>query len=528
MSNAEPLVAAEPADGATRGAPLVEAEGLEVGLPDGRSVLLPSDLRLRAGEVVALLGPSGAGKTTLVSALLEPEKLARRGYRVAWKRRQIAAEVAFVPQRGALFDHLDVGGNIALAQLASGAPLDVHRWLDAVGLDRSLGESGTSVATLSGGQAQRLAVARTLAAGRRVLVLDEPSVGLDPLAVRNLAKLLVEQARSIGAAVLLITHDLTLAAGACRTLLFLHERRLVRLLNDGVGPAEALPEDARARRVVELEREVVKLLGAGSGLGARPKGARRVKDSGPGMLRVLGAAILHSFRPRLLGASLRVFLRGAKQSLLGPLPFYAVVGGLLGFTVLFVIAKMSGDIKTASMLRLVGGTYILSLAPPLSAVLFAATSGNVIAAWLGSVELQKQSLALEGLGVPVERYLWATAWGALFIAYLLTVAVFIASMVLGGWVLFRVYGAPDAFALLTSDFFDPAPARGPYLVRGVGLVLAYAIAIATIATSRGVGPKNEAEDVTRAMTSSVIRSTLFVVAMELASVALLFSLEAKK
>ncbi|MFO0612320.1 MAG: ATP-binding cassette domain-containing protein [Polyangiaceae bacterium] len=525
MPNAE-LAAADP--DRARGAPLVEAEGLEVGLPDGRSVLLPSDLRLRAGEVVALLGPSGAGKTTLVSALLEPEKLVRRGYRVAWRRRELSAEVAFVPQRGALFDHLDVGGNIELAQLAAGAPRNVEPWLDAVGLDRSLAHGGTSVATLSGGQAQRLAVARTLAAGRRVLVLDEPSVGLDPLAVRNLAKLLLEQSRAIGAAVLLITHDLTLAAGACRTILFLHERRLVRLQNDGKGPAERMPEAERAQRVVDLEREVVRLLAGGAGLGPRPKGAKSARESGPSALRVLGAALVHVGRPKLFGASARVFLRGLRQSLLAPLPFYAVVGALLGFTVLFVIAKMSGDIKTASMLRLVGGTYILSLAPPLSAVLFAATSGNVIAAWLGSVELQKQTQALEGLGVPVQRYLWATAWASLFAAYLLTVLAFIGSMILGGWVLFRVYGASDALTLLTSDFLDPAPARTPYLVRGAGLVLVYAIAIATIATSRGVAPKNEAADVTRAMTSSVIRSTLFVVAMELASVALLFSLEGKR
>ena len=141
------------------------------------------------------------------------------------------------------------------------------------------------------------------------------------------------------------------------------------------------------------------------------------------MLVVLGAALVHVARPKLFGASARVFLRGLRQSLVGPLPFYGVVGALLGFTVLFVIAKMSGDIKTASMLRLVGGTYILSLAPPLSAVLFAATSGNVIAAWLGSVELQKQSLALEGLGVPVERYLWAPAWAALFLSMILRISI---------------------------------------------------------------------------------------------------------
>src|SRR5690606_9430104 len=100
--------------------------------------------------------------------------------------------------------------------------------------------------------AQRVAIARSLAAGRRVLVLDEPSVGLDQLAVRNLAKLLVEQARTQRSAILLITHDLTLAAGASKTIWFLDDRKLLRLLNDGRGPAERLPEEERTARVLAL------------------------------------------------------------------------------------------------------------------------------------------------------------------------------------------------------------------------------------------------------------------------------------
>ncbi len=522
------MAASPPSHDAHEGQPpLFATEGLEVTLPDGRRVLSSTDLRVFPGQVVSLLGPSGAGKTTLVSALFEPAKLLSRGYAVTYRARSINGEIAFVPQRGALFDHLDVGGNIALAQHAAGKPRDVLPWLDAVGLDRSLGQRGTSVSTLSGGQAQRVAVARTLAAGRRIVVLDEPSVGLDPLAVRRLARLIVDQARSRGVAVLLITHDLTLAAGASDAILFLKDGQLLRL-DDGGGPAELAAEEQRVSRVLGLERATTRALTESAGLPPRPRGARRKREAGPSSVRVLGASILHALRPHLFFASARLFLRTTAKSLLGPLAFYAVVGVLLGFTVLFVIAKMTTDIKTASMLRLVGGTYILSLAPPMSAVLFAATSGNVVAAWLGGMQLGRQALALEGLGVHVPRYLWSTAWLALFVSYLTTVLVFVASMIAGGWLLFQTYGASDGLALLTSDFVDPAPARRPYLVRGVGLVASYAVAIATIATSRGVGPKDEASEVTAAMTSSVIRCTLFVVAMELATVAVLFSLEGRR
>src|SRR5262249_17050361 len=157
------------------------------------------------------------------------------------------------------------------------------------------------------------------------------------------------------------------------------------------------------------------------------------------------------------------------------LPFYVTVGALLGFTVLYIIAKMSADLRVAALLRLVGGTYILSLAPPLSAILFAATSGNAINAWLGGMQLGRQVLALDGIGVPAPRYLWSPAWIALALGYLGTVVVFIASMIAGGFALFQLYGARDALAVLTSDFLDPAPGRGPYLARGIWLMIAYAV-----------------------------------------------------
>jgi ABC-type transporter Mla maintaining outer membrane lipid asymmetry permease subunit MlaE len=139
------------------------------------------------------------------------------------------------------------------------------------------------------------------------------------------------------------------------------------------------------------------------------------------------------------------------------------------------------------------------------------------------MQLGRQVLALDGIGVPAPRYLWSPAWLALVIAYLGTVVAFVAAMVLGGWVLFQLYGAPHGLAVLTSDFLDPAPGRGPYLVRGIWLAIAYGVAIATIVVGRGVAPKDEAAHVTSAMTSAVVRVTLFVVAMELASILALFA-----
>ncbi len=507
--------------------------GLTIDLPDGTRVVTEADLELFPGQVVSVLGPSGSGKSTLLRALLAPEELRARGYRVTFDERRLGGEVAFIPQRGALFDHLDVAGNIALAEAAAGGGEGARRWLEAVDLDPALGRSGTSVTTLSGGQAQRLAVARTLAAGRTILVLDEPSVGLDPLGVRKLAALLVEQARERGVAALLITHDLALATGASDSILYLDgaHQRLIDLLPEWPGPGELRSDSARREAQVELDEATSKVLGrkpAETLAKAKAGGGRAARaPSGPGHLRVAGAAILHALDPRLFGPSLRILRRTIGQSFLRPIPFYAVVGALLGFTVLYIIAKMSADLKTAAVLRLVGGTYILSLAPPLSAILFAATSGNAQNAWLGGMQLGRQVQALEGIGVSVPRYLWSPTWVGLVVSYLLTLGVFIAAMVGGGWLLFQLHGAKDALAILTSDFVDPAPGRGPYLVRGIWLMGAYAVAIATVAVTSGARHKDEAADVTRAMTSAVVRTTLLVVALELGSVLALFAMTGK-
>ena len=511
------------------GAALLSVRGLTVSLPDGTPLVEDAELSLAPGRIVSLLGPSGSGKSTLVRAVVAPEDLRGRGYRVTWDERRVEAPVAFIPQRGALFDHLDVAGNIALAQAAAGAPSNARAWLEAVDLDAGLAAPGVSVATLSGGQAQRVAVARTLAAGRTVLVLDEPSVGLDPVGVRRLARLLVDQARERGLGVLVITHDVTLAAGASDVVLFLDpaRRRLSPVLPDRAGPGELLPEEARREDVAALDAAVAaRLEAAAAPTGKSPRRTRATAAprGGPGLLRVAGAALLHALDPRLARPSLGVMLRAVRQSFLRPLPFYGVVGGLLGFTVLYIIAKMSADLRAAAVLRLVGGTYILSLAPPLSAILFAATSGNAVNAWLGGMQLGRQVLALEGIGVPAPRYLWSPAWLALALSYLGTLLVFIAAMVGGGYLLFQLYGAKDALAVLTSDFLDPAPGRGPYLARGIWLSFAYAVAIATIVVQSGVAHKDEAAHVTSAMTSAVVRTTLFVVVMELASVLVLFAM----
>lgn len=504
---------------------------LYIELPEGIPILKAADIDVRAGEVISILGPSGAGKSTLLRAVFWPEELKSRGYIVTWSDRSVGAEPAFVPQRGALLDHLDVAGNIAVAEAggresasAGGQSGGVKAWLEAVDLGAELGEAGRSVASLSGGQAQRVAIARALAAGRRLLVLDEPSVGLDPLSVRLLARLLITQARKSDAGILIITHDLALAAGASDGILFLdpESQALVPPVPDWAGPAELEDPDVRAQRLAELDAAIEELLlrERPPVEGRRRKQSYRIDPLRP--LRIAGDALLRIFQPKLFRESAVVLRLSLVQALLRPLLFYATVGVLLGITIPYIVVHISDALKPSAVLGLIGGSYILALAPPLSAILFAATSGSAISAWLGGLRLHGQVVALEGLGIPPARYLWSPAWTALTISYLVTVSLFASAMIAGGFFLFDFYQVPGAFARLTSDFVDPPASRIPYLVRAGWLVVSYAFAVASIVVSKGSEPKDKSEHVTSAMTSAVMRATLFVVFMELASVAVLY------
>jgi ABC-type nitrate/sulfonate/bicarbonate transport system ATPase subunit len=135
-------------------------KNLRVALPDGRVLIDGLDLEMAAGEVIVLLGGSGAGKSTLARVLFERDELDAAGFAVTADTLEVDRnQLGLVPQRGALFDHLDIKGNIELAQRYSASeasvPQDAAAWLRSVGLDAALAQTGKSVTQLSGGPARR-------------------------------------------------------------------------------------------------------------------------------------------------------------------------------------------------------------------------------------------------------------------------------------------------------------------------------------------------------------------------------------
>jgi len=197
--------------------PLLEVESLRFG-PAGVALTAPLDLRLAAGEILAVLGPNGAGKTTLfrtILGLLEPV-----AGRVAWNGRdvrslsasELARHAAYVPQSpGAAFD-FTVEQYVRLGRLGQLGALRAPGAQDRVAADEAItrlglaGLRGRPLSRLSGGERQLAAVARAVAQHPRALVLDEPAASLDIGNQALVLDMLARLARE-GLAIVYSTHD---------------------------------------------------------------------------------------------------------------------------------------------------------------------------------------------------------------------------------------------------------------------------------------------------------------------------------
>lgn len=180
---------------------------------DGTPVLDDVTLDVDTGEIVALLGPSGSGKSTLlrvIAGIVRPD----RGT-VAIESTDVTSVpthrrgVGMVFQDEQLFPHLDVGGNVAFGLRMAGVPRAERRrrvdeLLTLVGLT---GFAGRAIERLSGGEAKRVALARSLAPEPRVLLLDEPLTGLDQDLRIRLAGDLAAILRATATTSVWVTHD---------------------------------------------------------------------------------------------------------------------------------------------------------------------------------------------------------------------------------------------------------------------------------------------------------------------------------
>jgi zinc transport system ATP-binding protein len=198
--------------------PVIQTRDLGFAYPRGPEVLHDVDLSIAAGEFVGIAGPNGGGKTTLVRLIVGLERPSSGTIEVfgaSPAEAQRRAKIGYLPQRA----DLGIDAPITVGELVTAGrtpragllrPLgDADRAAIAAAIDRvGLGEhAGRAIRSLSGGQRQRAFIAKALAGEPELLVLDEPTAGVDAEAQESLAGLLDSLRRDLAVTVLYVSHE---------------------------------------------------------------------------------------------------------------------------------------------------------------------------------------------------------------------------------------------------------------------------------------------------------------------------------
>ena len=173
---------------------------------EGAMVLKGVNFAIEPGEIVTVVGPNGSGKSTLIRAVLGVVKPASG---TVWRKPGL--RIGYVPQKLAIDATLPLRVSRFLSLPERQSKPVIARVLERVGAD---GLQSRQIATLSGGQLQRVLLARALLAAPDILILDEPTQGLDQPGIADFYRLIEQLRQEIGCAVLLVSHDLHVVMSA--------------------------------------------------------------------------------------------------------------------------------------------------------------------------------------------------------------------------------------------------------------------------------------------------------------------------
>jgi lipopolysaccharide export system ATP-binding protein len=236
-------------DSTADGETLLYTRGL-VKIYDGRTVVNGVDIEVRRGEIVGLLGPNGAGKTTsfyMIVGLVQPN-----GGQVFFDNKEVTGDpmyqrarlgMGYLPQEESIFRKLTVRENI-LAVMETQDFSDEEREVQCQQLMEKFGidhVANNLALTLSGGEKRRLTIARSLVSEPKLIMLDEPFSGVDPLAVEDIQKIIL-MLKSVGLAILITDHNVRETLSIVDRAYLIHEGKV--LLH---GTRESIVNDPVAR-----------------------------------------------------------------------------------------------------------------------------------------------------------------------------------------------------------------------------------------------------------------------------------------
>jgi len=202
---------------------------------DGRQVLRDINLEIAHGEIVAIMGSSGGGKTTLlrcISGLLRPTEgeILVDDVDVQKSPEEARRHMGMVFQSAALFDYMNVEENVlfGIRRQLRLAPKDQKRGAaEALGRVGLSGDELKMPSELSGGMRKRVGIARAIALNPKVMLYDEPTTGLDPITAYTIDRLIVDLRADLKVTTLVVSHDVSSVFRVADRVAFLHDGELI-------------------------------------------------------------------------------------------------------------------------------------------------------------------------------------------------------------------------------------------------------------------------------------------------------------
>lgn len=487
----------------------LRATGLSIIRPDGVAILRDVDLNIGASEVVLLVGPSGCGKSTLL--LLLGGLLDRgNGWTVSGLltcgdlRIDLAEEQAGVGgvvfQSHALFDELDAEANLRIAR--DHAAGNVTPSLEAAMLPM-LGDIDPhqAVSASSGGQRQRLAIARTVLSDQPVLLFDEPNSGLDIISSRRLVELIRGLCQTMGKPALIAVHHASELIPVADRILVMDARRAT--LTEVAPNIDALEAGLAVASGITDTPAVPHTLAAPDA-DARPRRRWRLGE-GRGLPR---HSRLFWFSHYVLGY---LWLLCASPVMLMYIAAGAAITGFVTIWFGFNYYSYGGLLK--SLLHdetLVGlGTVQARVALPLiTTILFVARNSAVIAADVGNRVMTSQFQAMDNLGIPGRLYVFS----AILISTVIgSVVLLVLSMLLGAWASQETWMVqfPNQYReLFRSLFFRNVLSPEGWPSAAMGWVVVKAAVSGFLASVTSIlialGPKDSSVAVSRSVANAIV------------------------